>query len=41
MVDFVINLFDLSILLAMQFQYYYRNLSRQQSQQQAWLQKRR
>jgi hypothetical protein len=27
--------------LAMQFQYYYRNLSRQQSQQQAWLQKRR
>jgi hypothetical protein len=26
---------------ALQFQYYYRNLSRQQAQQQAWLQKRR
>lgn len=28
-------------LLCFQFQFYYRNLSRQQSQQQAWLQKRR
>ena len=36
------NLFVwLSAFLAIQFQYYYRNLSRQQSQQQAWLQKRR
>ena len=31
----------LSSFLEIQFQYYYRNLSRQQSQQQAWLQKRR
>lgn len=31
----------LSAFLEIQFQYYNRNLSRQQSQQQAWLQKRR
>jgi len=39
--EFLIDCMDDLSMEQQKFQYYYRNLSRQQSQQQAWLQKRR
>ncbi|KAG5231910.1 eukaryotic translation initiation factor [Salix suchowensis] len=40
-VEFLIECMDDLSIEQQKFQYYYRNLSRQQAQQQAWLQKRR
>ncbi|CAK9170623.1 unnamed protein product [Ilex paraguariensis] len=40
-VEFLIECMDDLSMEQQKFQYYYRNLSRQQAQQQAWLQKRR
>ncbi|EPS72035.1 hypothetical protein M569_02724 [Genlisea aurea] len=40
-VEFLIDCMDDLSMEQQKFQYYYRNLSRQQAQQQAWLQKRR